>query len=194
VPRIGSKRPMIILVCEHCGGSFERERSQHDHRVKRGCLRIFCSLKCAGANKKLAITDSEKKASKADYDREYRSKNLDLIKAKKAEHYQKTADREKEREIRKKRMPLHVEYCRRPEYKEKKSKYDRQLRAKAYGEFAEAYLTLLQIDKEIEQRMTSYEIRMLNGTQNKKQERQRDYARTHSYELENSTLGDIERD
>ena len=60
-------------------------------------------------------------------------------------------------------MPAHVEYCRGPEYRAKKSEYDRQYRAEEYGEFAETYLLLLEVEKEIRSRATHYERRVANG-------------------------------
>ena len=91
------------------------------------------------------------KAEKAAYDREYRAKNRALLKAKRAAYYAKVGPlrRDKEREIRKKRMPQHIEYCRRPEYKKYKFTYDRKREAAEYGEFAECREILKVLMKEI---------------------------------------------
>lgn len=96
-------------------------------------------------------TDAERKRKKADYDREYRSKNRELLKRKKASAYAKWGPlhREEERKARQKRMPKHVEYCRRPEYRRKKAVYDRQREAAKYGEFAECSEILKVLMREI---------------------------------------------
>ncbi len=95
-----------------------------------------------------------------------------------AAYFQATYDPEKARIERKKTMPRHVEYCRRPEYREKKSAYDkRHHMQQKYGEFWEAARLLVEIDGEILSRITRPEIAAINGTQNKSTERKRDYAR-----------------
>lgn len=120
---------------------------------------------------------AEKKRRKAAYDVEYRAKNLSLIRERKAAYYQRTADREREREYRKQHMARHVEYCRRPEYKAKKHKYDLQFRAKKlFGPFSEAALILRDVEIEIDRRMTWVERHQANGTLNKSTQRKRQYA------------------
>lgn len=108
----------------------------------------------------------------------YRAREAEKLKAKKAAYYQRTADREKEREARKRRMPKHVEYCRRPEYREWKQKYDRKYRArKEFGDFGEASIVLNDLIAEINSRATRTEIYRQNGTLNKWIARRRDYER-----------------
>ncbi len=93
------------------------------------------------------------KEAKAEYDRKYRKKNRARIKARQAAYFQSTYDPVKAAKERQKKMPEHVEYCRRPEYKTWKKKYDRQHRLSKYGEFAEAYALLLALEKEIREQM-----------------------------------------
>ena len=45
----------------------------------------------------------------------------------------------------------------------KKSDYDKQHRASEYGEFADTYLLLLEVEREIRSRATHYERRVANG-------------------------------
>jgi hypothetical protein len=92
-----------------------------------------------------------KKHKKAAYDREYRAKNREMLRAKKAAAYAiyGPAHREKEREIRKRKMPAHVEYCRNPEYVVKKSEYDRRKMLEEYGDYAECYQLLKLLVVEI---------------------------------------------
>jgi hypothetical protein len=108
------------------------------------------------------------------YDADYRRKNLRRIKAKQRAYHKRTYDPAKAAVERKRRMPWHVEYCRRPEYKAWKSKYDRRHRAtKVYGPFAEAAMLTNDLDREIKQRMTTHDIKWENKTANKAQFRRR---------------------
>ena len=93
------------------------------------------------------------KEAKAAYDREYRRKNRARLKAEKAAYFQRTYDPVKAAKERKKKMPKHVEYCRQPEYKAWKKKYDKHRRSKKYGEFAEAHQLLVELTKEINRQM-----------------------------------------
>jgi len=91
------------------------------------------------------------KAMKAEYDREYRKKNREALRKKKHDYFKRTYDPVKAAVKRKETMPRHVEYCRQPAYKAKKKEYDEKLRAAAFGEYADAYKTLLVLLKEIKQ-------------------------------------------
>ncbi len=124
---------------------------------------------------------TEKKEAKRLYDIEYRAKNGEILKAKKQDYFKRTYDPVKAAIERKKIMPRHIEYCRRPEYKVKKQKYDEVYRAKkVYGEFWEAFLLIQNLGKEVDSRITKQEIAGINGTRNKSQTRRRNYESTHS--------------
>ena len=99
------------------------------------------------------------KEAKAEYDRKYRKKNRARIKARQAAYFQSTYDPVKAAKERQKKMPEHVEYCRRPEYKAWKKKYDRKRQLSKYGEFAEAYNILLLLEKEIRRQEPNREVR-----------------------------------
>lgn len=164
------------IVCPQCKCSAEIEDNAVRRAQKAG-LNIYCSRACSGLARRVPRTVAEKKKRKRDYDILYRAKNLEAIRRKKAEHYQRTVDRDKEREVRKKRMPLHVEYCRQPKYKAYKRDYDMQFRAKKlYGEFADVALILRDVEVEIDKRMTWVERHQANGTLNKSTQRKRQYA------------------
>jgi hypothetical protein len=90
-----------------------------------------------------------KREAKAAYDRIYRAKNIERITAQKAAYFQRTYDPATAAVVRKKRMPYHVEYCRRPDYRKKKAAYDRRREAAEYGEFAECRDILKALVKEI---------------------------------------------
>jgi hypothetical protein len=136
---------------------------------------------CAGFGRRKNKTADQKKEEKRLYDIAYREKNLARIKAGKHEWFKRTYDPAAAAIERKKKMPQHVEYCRRPEYKAYKQKYDQQYRAKKiYGEFHESFLILQKIDQEVASRASKYDIALENGTINKAQHRRREYERTHS--------------
>ena len=158
--------------CAHCGKAADRPAGNVNRSRAQG-LRLFCGRRCSGLGRRKGKTKAQKIAEKKAYDAEYRKKNLAMLKAKKHEYFQRTYDPAKAAEYRKGRMPLHVEYCRQPEYKKWKREYDRQLRAKEYGPFAEVYLLSLDLNREIKGRMTNEEIKWQNGTANKTQFRKR---------------------
>lgn len=149
---------MIRLICPQCGAAFERKAGHVNRSTKVGAP-LYCGMGCAGLARRLKNppTEQQRKVAKAAYDREYRKRDPQAIKARKAAYYQRTRDPVKEAIKRKKRMHLHVAYCQRPEYRAKKSEYDKQLRAAEYGPFAEAYLLLLDLQKDIRSRMSKYE-------------------------------------
>ena len=93
------------------------------------------------------------KKAKAEYDRKYRARNKKRLKALQAAYFQRTYDPKKAAGERKKKMPLHVEYCRQPEYKAWKKDYDRKRRLAKLGDFKEAYVALQALKKEIAKQM-----------------------------------------
>jgi hypothetical protein len=161
------------FACAHCGKTADRPAG-HVNRSRAQGLKLYCGRRCFGLDRRKHKTKAQKIEEKRLYDAEYRSKNLAMIKAKKAAHFRATYDPKKARIDRKKKMPRHVEYCRRPEYKRWKREYDRQLRAKEYGPFAEAYQLALELNREIKARSNNYEIRQANQTGNKAQKRARE--------------------
>jgi len=147
-------------------------------RARKGGKRLFCDRKCFGLSRRQNKTDEQKKAEKAEYDRQYRENNREMLKAKKAAYFQKTYDPIKAAIHRKTRSTAHAEYCRRPEYKLWKKEYDRKYRAKKYyGEYADAYLSLVDLEREVLSRQSRYEIDLQNGKLNKSQIRKREYVR-----------------
>jgi hypothetical protein len=163
----------MLVHCAQCGALKE----------KRGCdiarsgwpLRpLYCSKGCAWLGRRGGLSGAEKKHAKRLYDMEYRVRNAEKLKAEKAARHKRTYDPEKAREVRKANMSRHVAYCQRPEYKAWKSEYDKRHRAgKQFGDWGEAFLVLQDVEREIEQRMSRYDIAITNGTLNKAQMRRR---------------------
>ncbi len=158
--------------CAHCGKVADKAAG-HVNRARERGLNLYCGRKCSGLGRRDGKTKAQRVAEKAAYDAAYREKNRGMLKAKKHERYLRTYDPVEAAVYRKQRMPLHVEYCRQPEYKKWKREYDRQYRAKEFGVFAEAYLLSIDLNREIKGRMTNEEITQANGTQNKTQRRRR---------------------
>jgi len=154
--------------CFTCGRDVERKA--------RTGLKLFCGRVCFGLSRRKEKTAAQKKEEKRLYDARYRMLNLTLLKSKKAAYFQATYDPEKARIERKKKMPNHVEYCRRPEYRAWKSKYDSAYRAKKdYGPFWEAGMLLIELNNEVDQRATKEELALAKGTVNKALTRRREY-------------------
>lgn len=179
--------------CAHCGKEADRPAGHVNRARKRGDA-LYCSRECSGLGRRTNKTAEQRKEEKRLYDIKYRARDVEARKASKAEYYQRTKDRAKEAEARKRRMPKHVEYCRRPEYRAWKKTYDRQYRAvKFYGDFADCFLLVMDIRDECLSRMSDYEIRIENGTINKSLQRKREYERSISNSPENGPLGNLER-
>lgn len=163
------------MKCAHCGAELVKTAGEINRAAKTGA-RLFCNMTCVGLAKRLQNppTEAQRKEAKRLYDAKRRKDKADEIRAKKAAYYQRTKDPEKEAARRKDRMHLHIEYCRRPEYRSWKQAYDQRHRAKKlFGEFAEAALLLQGIEREIDQRATRYEVYRTNGTLNKALTRRR---------------------
>jgi hypothetical protein len=158
--------------CAHCGETADKATG-HVKRARARGLKLYCDRRCSGLGRRDGKTKAQRVEEKRLYDMAYRAKNLESIKAKKKAHFQKTYDRKAAAEYRKQRMHLHVEYCRRPEYRAWKREYDRKYRAKEFGDFAEAYMLTLDLNREIRGRTTRHEVKYQNGCTNKAQRRKR---------------------
>lgn len=165
------------VVCAHCGRKVERSTG-HVNRARKLGLNVYCNRKCAGLGRRVFKTKAQKVEEKRLYDMEYRRKNRKMLKEKKRTYFQRTYDPVKAAKVRAARMPYHVEYCRQPAYKRWKRRYDERYRAnRIFGPYAESFLLLQKIEKEIASRMSKYEIGLANGTINKAMHRRREYER-----------------
>lgn len=113
------------LICPICNKTYFKKTGHYNRAIKLGA-KLYCSKDCFSIGRKLQSdkhlkTPDQLKAEKAEYDRQYRQKNSETIKIRKAEAFKKdyTANPEKYREQRQKRMPYHVKYCRKPDQREK---------------------------------------------------------------------------
>ena len=177
------------IICAYCGESSERKTGDFNKSKKAG-WRLYCDQKCSGLGQRKNLTDEQKKKNKRLYDIEYRVKNRKTLKQNARVYFQKTYDPVAAAIVRKKRMPYHVKYCQRPEYKKRKKAYDSVYRAKkGYGEFWESHLGFLDINKEVLAQASRYEIMTAKGTLNKKLKRRRQDDKLNSSKLEGCPLG-----
>lgn len=167
------------FTCSICSTNFERENGEANRTLKKSNGLIFCSRTCSGLNHRSNKSKAQKIVEKAEYDKEYRAKNLESIKVKKAQYFKKTYDPEQAAIERKKNMHKHVEYCRQPRYKAYKQKYDQCYRAKKYyGEFWECALVLNRLEIEVRSQADFTERATQKGTLNKAQNRKREYEQS----------------
>lgn len=183
----------MTCLCAHCSLQFTARVSRVNQAAKRGAT-LYCGKRCAGLARRVFKTQEQKRAEKSAYDAARRVKLASRIKAEKAAYFQRTYDPVAAAIKRKERMPLHVEYCRRPEYVKWKAEYDAAYRAKRdYGDWWESFLMIKQIRDEVLSRSSAHEIRQINGTINKAQQRRRSYESTIGRESENCIMGNAER-
>lgn len=165
---------LAVITCGYCGKR-AKKRPIDVARAKSAGLNIYCDRKCSGLGRRTNKSKAQKVAEKAIYDREYRGKNIAAIKAKRAAYFKLTYDPVAAAAVRKKRMPYHVEYCRRPAYRSWKSTYDKHHKAKKnFGPFAEVALLTADLNHAIKERMTNAQIKWENKTANKAQFRDRE--------------------
>ena len=173
------------FTCEQCG----REASQPTgavNRARRKGMRLFCGRACAGKGKAALRVrplpgTPEFRTHKSAYDLARRTVKGDDIRAQKRAAYHARiatdeavvrAEQKAQRELNHER---HAAYCRTPEYRAWKSEYDRRYRPREFGEFAEAHMALVELQGEIDERITREEVYAANGIVNKKQTRRREY-------------------
>lgn len=115
----------LSLICPICNKKYEKGVGHYNRAIKLNA-KLYCSKPCSSIGRKLESdkhlkTPEQLKSEKAEYDREYREKNAERLKLVKAEEFKKdyAANPEKYRKRRKDRMPYHVEYCRKPDQREK---------------------------------------------------------------------------
>lgn len=162
-------------TCPQCADLFWPATGLANRAARLGAP-MYCGRTCAGLARRLKHppTETERKAAKKTYDAEYRMRDPEARKAYRAAYHQRTYDPARAAVVRKARIRYHVEYCRQPEYKAWKSEYDSGYWAKkAFGEFAEAFRLLKDVEREIAERATKYQIYAANGTLNKAQTRRR---------------------
>lgn len=182
-------------TCGYCGKVIWLEAG-HLNRARKLGMAVYCDRKCAGLGRRSDTrTPEQKLADKAEYDRRYRERTREKKKAQARAYHLRTYDPVKAAAERKAKMPRHIEYCRRPEYRAWKREYDRKHRAqKDYGSLWETHLILLDLEGEIDDRADRYEIYQENGRlQRGAQKRKRLAAKAHSAKSEIGAVGNPAR-
>lgn len=171
------------MKCSHCGKDINKPKR---------CKNVYCNKLCSSLGRRSNKTEQQKKKEKAEYDRQYRLNNKDMLKRKKHEYFKKdySENPEKYKEIRRKKYSKHLEYLNKPEYKAYKKEYDRVYRAKKqYGEFWESHILLVDIENLIPNTEVKQQLNLIN----KSQKRKRNYESIKRKEFKRSPLGNVER-
>ena len=111
--------------CAYCEGIFPCEIGAAKRAQRRG-MQLYCGRECACLARRKYKSDAQKRAEKSTYDAQRREVLADQIRAQKHEHFKRPYDPAKAAIERKKNMPRHIAYCRRPEYRKKKQAYKEQ--------------------------------------------------------------------
>ncbi len=156
------------VICDYCGRETEKSTG-HVNRAKKINSKLYCDRTCAGKAKRHNKSQKELKKEKAEYDKQYREKNREVLK-KKNQAYNKTkAGRATQKRNREKMKEKHLAYCRTPEYRAWKKEYDKKHRAKKnYGEYWESAIILNQLEEFIDNREVKQELGLINKSQNRK--------------------------
>lgn len=174
----GASALKLRLITCACGHPAMRPTGEINRALKRGWP-LWCSRECAGLARRKERSEAELKAAKAAYDRRRRTELAEQLRAAKREYHKRTYDPAKAAEERRRKMPRHVEYCRRPEYRAKKADYDkRRLAQQQFGDLWESQLLVLELETEILSRASRYEIDLQNGKLNKATRRKREYEQS----------------
>lgn len=146
-------RAVASLICHQCLRRFDYPMAQYKYRRAHGAENFYCGRECAGLARRTWKSKAQKVAEKAVYDREYRAKNRDALKAKQRAWHEANYDPDKARIVRRqKREQLRAyfaAYRARPEWRRHKQAYDAALRSAQYGEFSEVHRALVVLNKEL---------------------------------------------
>lgn len=160
------------LNCSYCGKENDFKTGAINAARKRGQLVQYCNKTCAGLGRRRNLTIEQKKAEKANYDREYRNNNRELLKEKKQIYYQTPSGRAVQKRNRDNRKEQHKAYIKTDRYRKWKHDYDKIYVAKnKYGEFFESGILLNEL--EIAILPERKEAKIQNGISNKSQKRKR---------------------
>lgn len=173
--------------CHYCGKSFKIDSGDYNRAVKGG-YNVYCSREHSGFGRRANRSQEEEKLIKYFYDR-FIFLADETLKQKKSESFKRdyAANPEKYRKERQRRMKSHVEYCRQPNYKKYKKKYDQQYRAKKlYGQYWESSIALRQLADVVDNRLAKADQKNITKSQKRKRHANKNTKRK---ELESCTMG-----
>ena len=164
----------IKFTCAYCGKEGTKHISQYHWSIRQG-LNQYCNRKCSGLGRRTNETKEEKKVYKQWYDLFIRASltddERDLMSLQKLVlfHLDYRSNPDKYRKWRQQRMSAHVEYCRQPEYKVYKKKYDERYKAQLhYGGYWEAAIILKNLEKSIPSRLAYKQNKFYNKSTTKR--------------------------
>lgn len=154
------------FICASCGKFGEKDASAVNRATSIGA-KLFCNRVCFGLSRRRSpdVTTDQLKAAKREYDAKRRAEKGEELLEKRRDYYHsnRQAILASMAVYRKKHMARHVEYCRQPTYKAKKQDYDKKRNEMEYGEFAETWRLLQQVEAEIRSQASAYEVRVQQG-------------------------------
>jgi hypothetical protein len=186
---------MVALTCPVCGSLHEKAAS-HVNRSNKNGWGIYCGKSCSSIARKKNKSVAQKREEKRVYDEKRRNgERREEILAKKRDYHKRTYDPIKAAKYRKLRMQYHVEYCRSHEYKEYKSKYDKEYKAKKkYGDFWESAVLANEIRRYVVDKCGGpYEVNYAKGRYGRSQKARREFAAAKRRFIEIGALDSLER-
>lgn len=177
--------------CHHCGKVVEISLGQYNYRVVKNGLNVYCNKQCSylGRRSWKNLPEEQRKLIKYFYDSFIYLADPERFKRESHDWFKKdyAKNPEKYRQQRIKRRKEHAEYCRQPEYKKWKQKYDQRYRAKKlYGKFWESAIALRELGNIVDNRQAKADQKSINKTQNRKRYANKDTKRK---ELERCSMG-----
>lgn len=167
------------ITCAHCGLKSDKKAAYVNRAIKIGAPQ-FCNKTCFGLSRRDYKSTEQKIKEKANYDRLYREKNADKLKAAKEIYNQTSAGRAVQKRTRDNRKEQHKEYIKTESYRKWKQQYDQMYNAKKhFGDFWEASILLERLADKIDNR----EAVKHKGTLGKTTKRKRAWLRTKKQNL-----------
>ncbi len=167
----------VATKCRTCGDTFLAKQTYINH----GRVPKYCSRPCCSVSKRHHRSIANKKELKRLYDIRYRARRRDSLLTEKRDYYRANRDRllskmavYRQTPAYKVRRRAYLSGYWNPEKKSVKKDYDRKFGAqKKYGPLWEIHYLTVLLNEEIKYRMSNYEIRLHNKTNNKAQRRAR---------------------
>lgn len=153
----------------------------HYNRAMKLGLNVYCSRKHSGIGRRRNATPEDLKREKYFYDAFLHLADPEKKKEAAKAYFKKdyAENPEKYKQWRRERKEKHNEYCRRPEYKAYKHKYDVERHHKSmYGEFWEASVLLNELEKHIDNREAKKSTGLICKSQKRKRQWRKIQAKT----------------
>lgn len=160
------------VKCSYCSKKTEKSTGHYNRATKLGA-KLYCSQKCFGLDRRADESIEDKRRIKYFYDAFLHLADPEKKRKAAADYFKKdyAANPEKYKKWRRERQARHSEYCRQPEYKSYKHKYDVERHHKnMYGEFWEASILLNELEKNIDNREAKKSTGLICKSQKRKRQ------------------------